>query len=210
MAIVGRIAGFHPVAKSAVVAVGVVNHVDTLVSSLIARVIGASNGVGALWWRPGLAVIDCATRLDAVAEGSIVTVGVVADVDALIGSFIAGVVRASDGVRAVRCGTRLAIVDRVTRLDAVAKGSVVTRGVVRRSDAVNEGVACVNRARNAVVAGGVVWRAAAPTEWLARVDRAAHSVVAANRFSIGRAPNVFAVAGVIDRALIAIVAKHRA
>ena len=106
-----------------------------------------------------MAVKGRVARLRSVAKEPVVTVRIVGDVIALIGSFVAGIIRATNAVVTVRDCARLAIKHRIARFRAVAEQTVVTQPV----------------ARNVVTRGG---------PFVARVVRAAYTVVTVRRRTV--------------------------
>ena len=94
LAIVDRVAKLYAIAVHAVVARSVIRGVDTDVIRLVARVVGTAHAIITVGRRAGLAIINCVTELDAVAEVSVVTQRICGRVDAHICHFVAGVDRA--------------------------------------------------------------------------------------------------------------------
>lgn len=79
----------------------------------------------------GLTIVELITGLDAVAVQTIITKAVVWETETEVLGFITGIDGTSDKVVAVNRGSSLAIVHRVTGLDAVAEETVVAQAVVR-------------------------------------------------------------------------------
>src|SRR5437868_5837462 len=155
LAALDRIADFDAGAELVVVALFVVRDVVAAIRGLVARVARAFDAVVACARRTGLAIVNGAADLDAVAERVVGAERVSRLVQARIGLLVAGVHGASDVVRTVAAvRARLAKAGAIALIVTVAEEAVVARRfpLLRLVHAVALVVAGIGRAEIAVVA----------------------------------------------------------
>ena len=127
LAVQGGVAGLRAIAEGAVVAQAVVHGIDDDVVHFITAVVGAPNAVVGGRRRAGLAIQGGVAGLRAIAEGAVIAVGVIGDVDDDVVHFITAVVGAPNAVVGRRRRAGLAVQGGVAGLRAIAEGAVVAQ-----------------------------------------------------------------------------------
>jgi len=100
------------------------------VGSFVTRICGTTDGVGAVRRYTGLTIVYGATGLGTVAEKTIVAQRVARRMIAAIGSLVARIRRATDGIRAIRRGPRLTTERHVADFRAVTEEAVAAYSIV--------------------------------------------------------------------------------